>query len=88
MNDSFRIIKFHKDLSNRFGHWIVFQDMRSGVSKMSGKRARKLFIKEIETLFGPLGGRWQFQADDRSRYILKLDDERDVLFFLLKFNRR
>jgi hypothetical protein len=62
--------------------------MRSGVSKLSGKKARKSFIKEIETLFGPLGVRWQFQADEKSIYIIKLNDEKDVLLFLLKFNKR
>jgi hypothetical protein len=87
MKDSFRIIKHYSNISKRYGNWIVFMDMRSDVVR-EGRKGRKLFIKEVEQLFGPLGLRWQFQQSSDYEYILKLDDERDLLFFLLKFNRR
>lgn len=77
--DELRLIK-HKDVgAKRFGYWVVLQDSR----KVSGKVGRKSLINFVEASLGPLGVKWQYELNNR-QIILKLDNESDLLFFLLK----
>lgn len=85
-HDDIRIIKYYKDLTERFGHWIFFQDRRSVLDK-SGKKGRRRLIQYFETIFGPLGDRWQYSHPSDIEYILKLDSEQDLLLFLLKYKK-
>jgi hypothetical protein len=82
--DDIRIIKYNPDLSKRFGNWVFLQDRRP---QSNGKKRRKEFIRYFETLFGEIGGRWQYANIDGSQYIIKLNDRQDLLLFLLKFKR-
>lgn len=67
----------------RFGCWVWLNDIRSG--RISNVRKRKTLIKFLETILGPLGQRWQYQLLDWDYYIIKINDEKDLTFFLLKF---
>jgi hypothetical protein len=73
-------IVWHKKVGcRRFGYWIGLRDDR----RLSVRQRKRSSIKIIESVLGPLGLKWQYQlADDK--IILKLDDERDFLFFILK----
>ena len=78
--DDIKILGHKQTTAQRFGHWIF---IRSHSSKR-GQALRKTIIKFFEQGLGPIGGRWQYQKCTDSDYILKLDNERDFLFFLLK----
>jgi hypothetical protein len=74
-------ILWHKSTgANRFGYWI---SIRNNTPKR-GIAGRKSAITFFENQLGPMGTKWQYQKCDESTYILKLDDERDFLFFLLR----
>jgi hypothetical protein len=83
--DDFRIIKYHANLSRNFGYWVFVSDRRPQ-RESDGKRGRKRFIAYFESLFGPLGSRWNYSRDFHG-FIIKLNDEKDLLLFLLKFKK-
>ncbi len=66
--------------AQRFGYWIMLRNH----SPKKGQAARKAIIAFFQAGLGPMGERWQYQKCNDSEYILKLNDERDFLFFLLK----
>lgn len=66
--------------AQRFGYWIMLRNH----SSKQGRAARKEIIAFFQAGLGPMGDRWQYQKCAESDYILKLNDERDFLFFLLK----
>jgi hypothetical protein len=78
--DDIKILWHRSTGAQRFGYWIM---LRSHNSKR-GQAARKAIIAFFQAGLGPMGDRWQYQKCDESDYILKLNDERDFLFFLLK----
>jgi hypothetical protein len=82
--DDLRIIKYHLDLSRRFGNWVLIQDRSA---RFSGKKRKKEFVNYIESLFGSLGIRWQYSGVEDSRYIIKLNTEQDLMILLLKFKK-
>ena len=82
--DDIRVIRYHRDISRRFGHWVFFQDKRPTRDTI-GVRGRKNLIRYLESVFGPLGLRWNYEKTDQVIYILKLDDEKDLVIFLLKY---
>lgn len=84
ITDDIRVIRYHRGISNRFGHWAFFQDKRP-TSDTVGTRGRKNLIRYLESVFGPIGVKWNYQKIDHVRYILKLNDEKDLLIFLLKY---
>lgn len=86
-SDDIRIIKYYRALTKGYGHWIMFSDLRP-LEKSKGKRGRKNLIKFIESILGPIDQRWRYQNTSNNVYILQLNDERDLLFFLLKFKQR
>lgn len=74
-------ILWHKSSgARRFGYYIA---IRNNTPKR-GQAARKTMIKFFEQSLGPMGDRWQYQKYSDTEYILKLDNDKDFLFFLLK----
>lgn len=67
----------------RFNYWIWFRDLRSG--RFSNTKKRKTLIKFVETFLGPLSERWQYEVSDNDYYVIKVTDEKDLIFLLLKF---
>lgn len=65
--------------AKRFSYWIFVHP-----SEKIDRSNKKKFIKTMENKLGPIGDRWQYQASD-DRYILKLNLEKDAIFFLLKY---
>lgn len=82
--DDIKVIKYHRGISRRYGHWILFQDKRPN-NETIGSRGRKDLIRYLESVFGPLGVKWNYEKAHDFVYILKLDDEKDLLIFLLKY---
>jgi hypothetical protein len=80
-----RVIKYHSNLSKRFGHWISILDRRPQYQSL-GKKGKKSLISYFESLFGTIGVRWQYSKSDRG-FIIKLDNECDLVIFLLKFKK-
>jgi hypothetical protein len=83
--EDIRVIKYHSNLSKRFGHWVFILDRRPQYQSL-GKKGKKSLIDYFESLFGTLGVRWQYSKSDYG-FIIKLNDERDLLIFLLKFKK-
>jgi hypothetical protein len=78
--DDIRILTYKSTSAKRFGYWIFIRDN----SSKHGKAARKSVMTFFEQGLGPMGERWQYQKYNSCDYILKLNDERDFLFFMLK----
>ena len=78
--DDIKIIGHKQTSAQRFGHWVFIRNH----SSKRGQALRKTVIGFFEQGLGPIGIRWQYQKCTDSDYILKLNDERDFLFFLLK----
>lgn len=73
-------ILWHKDTgAKRYGYWIGLRYEE----KLSIRNLRKSIIKQLEFHLGPMGVKWHYQLD-HYQIILKLDDEKDFLFLLLK----
>jgi hypothetical protein len=84
MNSSDIKVIRHKDTgAKRFGYWIFFKDTR-GSQIYSGKRGRKDLINFFENSFGTIGEKWSYQKLDIDKFIIKFDQEKDFIFFLLK----
>ena len=82
--EDIRVIKYIDLDTKRFQFWLTLFDCRSG-NQTSGKKGKRTLIKYLESLFGPLGQRWHFQRQTEQIYTVKLDQEKDLLIFLLKF---
>jgi len=78
--DDIKIVGHKQTTAQRFGHWIFIRIH----SSKKGQALRKTVIKFFELGLGQMGDRWQYQKCTDSDYILKLNDEKDFLFFLLK----
>lgn len=77
--DEFRIVNYKDVGTKKFSFWVLIKDR----GKLEGKAARRSLIRFVESSLGPLGNRWQYEKNQRE-IILKFDDERDLLIFLLK----
>ena len=78
--DDIKILWHRSTSAQRFGYWIMIRNH----SPKKGQAARKGIIAFFQAGLGPMGERWQYQKCSSGDYILKLNDERDFLFFLLK----
>jgi hypothetical protein len=78
--DDIKILWHRSTGAQRFGYWIMLRNH----SPKQGRAARKAIITFFQAGLGPMGDRWQYQKCSSGDYILKLNDERDFLFFLLK----
>jgi len=80
--DDVKLIKHKSTGARRFGYWVQLRDRRS-VKDSEGTKGRKKMLQFFEQTLGPLGGKWQYQKYNQE-YILKLNDEKDLLFLLLR----
>ena len=86
-SDHIKVINYYSTKTKRFAHWVRIHDYRPSGSK-SGRRGKKDFINFVSGLFGLLGERWTYQKESDHSILLKFDQERDLLIFLLKFKQR
>jgi hypothetical protein len=82
--DDVKLIKHQSTNARQFGYWVHFRDQRPS-SLSEGVKGKKSIIKFVESSLGPLGSRWQYQRFDVTDYILKLNNEHDLLILILKF---
>jgi hypothetical protein len=68
--------------AKNYSHWIM---IKSDLS--TSKKDRKKFIEFVETVFGKIGDRWQYQSCGFNRFIIKLRSGEDAVFFLLKYRQ-
>lgn len=74
-------ILWHKSTSaKKYGFWICIRNY----SPKRGQAQRKTMINFFEQGLGPINAKWQYQKISDGDYILKLDNEKDFLFFLLR----
>ena len=84
--DEIRLIRYMNADTRRFSFWMIFQDNRP--TAPYGKRLQnKELVKFFETTLGPVNTKWQFDASDHGRFIIKADSDLDVTMMLLKFHR-
>lgn len=83
--DDLNLVKYKTLECRRFAHWVWLQDRSSGTT--SNKHKRRTLRQFIESFIGELSGRWQYQECDNNLYIVKLDNQKDLLVFLLKFKK-
>jgi hypothetical protein len=82
--DDVKLIKHQGTGAKRFGYWVHFRDQRP--PKLSdGIAGKKSIRKFLEVSLGPMGVKWQYQRFNGSDYFIKLDNEKDLLFLILKF---
>jgi hypothetical protein len=84
ISEKIRIERYVNTKSKKYGFWIF---MGSPSIALTTKKEKREFIKFVENNIGPIGFKWQYQALDFGRFILKLNSESDAVFFLLKFKR-
>lgn len=80
--DDVKLIKHQSTGAKRFGYWVQLRDRRPQGQAL-GVKGRKTMLKFFEQSLGPLGDKWHYQKDDQN-YIIKLNDDRDLLFLLLR----
>lgn len=80
--DDIKLVKYKFTGARRFGYWVQLRDRRSPADSV-GYRGRKKILDFFSNSLGPIGGKWHYQHTDQG-YILKLNDERDLLFLLLR----
>lgn len=78
--DDIRLISYGSVKTKRFSYWVKFRDRRN----ISGQKARRDFINFFNGCFGPLGSKWQYSKYSYDEITLKIEDEKDLLIFLLK----
>jgi hypothetical protein len=83
--DDLNLLRYKTLECKRFSHWVWLQDRSSGTTSTRQKRKKLRFF--IESIIGVLSGRWQYQECDNNVYIIKLNEEKDLLVFLLKFKK-
>ncbi len=83
--DDLKLISHQDTGAKRFGFWIYFRDRRKQLDQQ-GIRGRKEIINFFESRLGKMGERWQYQRVDQNGIFLKVNDERDFLFLLLKLS--
>jgi hypothetical protein len=81
--EDIKILNYKHTGAKKFGYWVNIRDYR----KVNGNFARKTFINFLQQTLGPLGVRWQYQRYSHGEYVIKFNDEKDLLIFLLKANR-
>lgn len=84
--DDIKIVSYNRFETKRFSYWIKFMDLRRHDQQL-GRKGRLNLIKYLESQFGKVGTRWQYQKDHNNTFILRFDKEQDLLIFLLKFKR-
>lgn len=83
--EDLKLVSHQTTGAKRFGYWIYFRDRRRQSDQL-GIKGRKEIIKFFESRLGVMGDRWQYQRVDQNGIFLKINDERDFLFLLLKLS--
>ena len=83
--DDIKLIRYMNADTRRFSFWMIFQDNR--LDYFGRKLRNKQLVKFFETSLGPLNDKWQFDASDEGRFVIKADSDLDVTMMLLRFNR-
>lgn len=83
--DDIKLIRYMNADTRRFSFWMIFQDNR--LDFFGRKLRNKQLVKFFETSLGPLNDKWQFDASDAGRFVIKADSDLDVTMMLLRFNR-
>jgi hypothetical protein len=84
-NPYIETVSFKKLPGRRFTHWVTFRsDELAGPTKTHNKKKRRLLIEWINQQFGPEGERWVLHTKHYP-WIIRFDQGRDSLFWLLKF---
>lgn len=81
--DDVRLIKYQRTNAQRFGFWVHFRDQRPNHQAI-GIAGKKSVVKFITLSLGPLGGKWQYQRFNQVDYIIKMDNEVDLLFLIMR----
>lgn len=84
--DDIKIVSYNRFETKRFSYWVKFVDQRKHDLQL-GRKGRINFVRYLETQFGKVGQRWQYQKDHNNIFILRFDKEQDLLIFLLKYKR-
>jgi hypothetical protein len=82
--DDVRLIKHQITGAKHFGYWVHFRDQRPN-SEALGIKGKKSMIKFVTECLGPMGGKWQYQRFNQVDYIIKMENEADLLFLVLRF---
>jgi len=76
-------LAFNTLKGRRFTHWITVEgeDLLQGATR---KKKNKNLVARMESMFGPEGQRWTWTANG-SKPIIRFQEEKDLLFWLLKY---
>jgi len=83
--DDLKLISHQNTGAKRFGYWIRFRDRRKQINQQ-GHRGRREMVDFFESRLGGIGTRWHYQRVNQNEIFLKINDERDFLFLLLKLS--
>lgn len=79
----FTVVNYKPLGTKRFAHWVRIKPNKS----FTGRAGRKEFITYFNSILGPLGEKWEYLKEHNDFYILKFNEENNLLFFLLKYKR-
>ena len=79
----FTVVNYKSLGTRKFAHWVRIRPHRS----FTGRQGRKEFITYFNSILGPLGTKWEYLKEHNDFYILKFNEESNLLFFLLKYKR-
>jgi hypothetical protein len=82
--EDIRVAKYLDVKTKRFRFWLTLFDCRGG-NQSSGKKGKRTLIQYLESFIGPLGQRWHFERIGEHVYTIKIDQEKDLLIFFLRF---
>lgn len=77
-----KIVSYCNTSTKRFSYWVKIIDYKN--HHLSNKQSRKSLIEFFELAIGPLGQKWQYSSYGNGIYQIKFNDEKDLLFFLLR----
>lgn len=79
----FTVLEYKSLGTRKFAHWVKIKPNKHFL----GKNGRKEFINFFSNILGPLGTKWEYLKEHNNFYILKFNEESNLLFFLLKYKR-
>lgn len=84
--DDIEILDYFNVQTKGFTYWVRFRDRRNSKDS-KGRKGRLTFIRYLESFYGKIGDRWFYQKENDSTFIVKFNQESDLLIFLLKYKR-
>jgi len=79
----FTVLDYKPLGTRKFAHWVRIKPNKP----FKGRSGRKEFITYFSGILGPLGEKWEYLKEHNNFYILKFNEESNLLFFLLKYKR-